>query len=35
VIALTALALLLQPRIKLPEPALVVAAALAGVLLHG
>jgi chromate transporter len=33
-IALTALALLLQPRMKVPEPALVLAAAVAGLLLH-
>jgi len=34
-IGLAALGLLLQKRVKVPEPALVVAAALAGILVHG
>jgi chromate transporter len=34
-IGVIALALLLQKRVKVPEPALVVAAALAGILVHG
>jgi chromate transporter len=34
-IGLVALALLLQPRVKMPEPAVVAVAALAGIALHG